>query len=283
MTLKPHPLITPAELRSLTASERPVRILDVRWRLGEDDGRDQFDAGHIPAAVYVDMETELARHGEPSDGRHPLPSKDVLQQAIRRWGINQGDTVVVYDDWKSMSAARAWWLLRFAGFIDVRVLDGGWRGWLAAAGETETIEQQPAEGTAIADWSQLPVLDSDSAAAIAKTGVLFDARAGERYRGEVEPIDPRAGHIPGARSLPTAGLTTNDGRLLGAAELSERLIAAGATSADEVIGMYCGSGISAAHLALAATVAGYDVALYPGSWSQWSNLDRPVATGEARG
>ncbi|HSP51876.1 MAG TPA: sulfurtransferase [Cryobacterium sp.] len=284
------------ELAGLLQTRTDVRVLDVRWKLGGPPGPDEFRAGHIPGAVYVDLETELAGPGEPADGRHPLPTRAALQAAARRWGLHDGDTVVVYDDLGGMSAARAWWLLRHAGMRDVLLLDGALAAWRTAGLPLATGEGSPETvpaGTVTFSDGVLPVLDTDAAAALAQTGALLDARAAERYRGETEPIDPRAGHIPGAISAPTAGNLTPDGRFRPAAELRARFEALGVTegaadgaedgAAGRGVGVYCGSGVTAAHAAVALTIAGFAPALYPGSWSQWANLPgRPVETGDPR-
>ncbi|PZU44193.1 MAG: sulfurtransferase [Microbacterium sp.] len=274
-------LVTAAELDALLGSDRPPVVLDVRWRLGGPHGESAYLMGHIPGAVFVDLEADLAGHGAPTDGRHPLPTAAAFQAAARRWGIDDGDTVVVYDDWQGFGAARAWWMLRDAG-VDARVLDGGLGAWRAAGLALEAGPAEPDPGTATLHPGRMPQLTIDEAAALAREGVLLDARAGERYRGESEPIDPRAGHIPGAISAPTTENLTADGLLRGADELRARFAELGATPAASV-GVYCGSGVSAAQQVLALVVAGIDAALYPGSWSQWSNHpDRPVATGPAR-
>lgn len=272
-------LISPDELaRRIDAGER-VRILDVRWRLDRPDGRPEYLAGHIPGAVYVDLDNELAEHGAPADGRHPLPSTERLQTAAQRWGIDPGDAVVVYDDLKSLSAARAWWLLTDAGIPDVRILDGSLRGWTDAGHPLEDGDILPPVGGVTLSRGRLSTLSIDEAADLAADGVLLDVRALERYLGDVEPIDPRAGHVPGARNLPTTGNVDSGGRFLDPDELRHRFEAAGATP-DEPVGVYCGSGITASHAFVALTLAGFQPQLYAGSWSQWSNHpDRPVATG----
>ncbi|MBN9212114.1 MAG: sulfurtransferase, partial [Microbacterium sp.] len=202
-------LVTATELRDALAAGGfadggPVRVLDVRWRLDRPDGLPEYRAGHIPGAQYVDLDHELAAHGEPTDGRHPLPPVEALQEAARRWGIDDGDTVVVYDDLKNLSSARAWWLLRYAGVADVRLLDGSLRAWTDAGFDAETGDATPpAPGSVTLAYGALPVLPLDEVAGFADGALLLDARAGERYRGEVEPIDPRAGHVPGAVSAPT--------------------------------------------------------------------------------
>ncbi|MEY9952907.1 sulfurtransferase [Leifsonia sp. EB34] len=290
MTMRNSPLITAAALDAASGTEslwssagrRPstLRVLDVRWKLGGPPGVEEFAKGHIPGAVYVDLDTELAGHGLPTDGRHPLPAIEAFQASARRWGVNDGDSVVVYDDVSGTSAARLWWLLRYAGFEDVRVLDGGLAAWIAFGGGLDTESSAPVPGTVHLAYGSLPTLDADAAAALAASGVLLDARAGERFRGEVEPVDPRAGHIPGAVSAPTADTIGPDGRMLSPERLAARFAELGVT-ADTPTGVYCGSGVTAAHAALAMEAAGLPVpALYPGSFSAWSNDPaRPVAVG----
>ena len=271
-------LITPERLAALLDSDQPPVLLDVRWRLGGPPGHEEYAAGHLPGAVYVPLDDELAGHGQPTDGRHPLPSVDDLEAAARRWGVSPGRLVVAYDDNDNQAAARAWWLLRWAGHADVLLLDGGLAAWRSAGGVLETDEVVPEPGTFTARPGSMPVLGVDDLQPYA--GVLLDARAGERYRGETEPIDPKAGHVPGAISLPTADNVDADGRFLPADRLRARFEAAGVTG-DQPVGVYCGSGVTAAHEIAALAIAGIDASLYPGSWSQWSNLDLPVATGEA--
>ncbi|MDR7382517.1 sulfurtransferase [Promicromonospora iranensis] len=276
---------------------RPV-VLDVRWALGMTDGHDRYRAGHLPGAVYVDLETELAAHASPAAGRHPLPSASAFQQAARRWGVSAGSRVVVYDSVGGTSAARAWWLLRYFGVPDVRILDGGLAAWTAEGFAVEPGDVTPEPGDVVVRPGGMPVLDADEAAALADgEGVLLDARAAERYRGEVEPVDPKAGHIPGAASAPTTENLREGGRFLSTAELKRRFgglgVSAGSagggsgsagddarSSTGRPVGVYCGSGVTAAHQVAALAVAGVDAALYPGSWSQWSNDPaREVATG----
>jgi len=260
----------------------PVRVLDVRWRLDQPDGRPAYRAGHIPGAQYVDLDHDLATHGAPTEGRHPLPSIETLQAAARRWGIDDGDTVVVYDDLKNMSSARAWWLLRHAGVRDVRLLDGALRAWIDAGFAQEDGDAAtPASGGIHLTYGSMPSLALDEVAAFADEALLLDARAGERYRGEVEPIDPRAGHVPGAVSAPTTENVGEDGRFRGPDELRSRFRMLGAED-GMAVGVYCGSGVTAAHQAVALTLAGFTPHVFPGSWSQWSNHpELPVATGPA--
>lgn len=269
-------LVSAAEL--LAAGEKPV-LLDVRWALGDPHGREHYLEGHLPGAVFVDLETELADPPSPAAGRHPLPSLQRLQSVARRWGIRDGDAVVAYDASGGLAAARAWWLLRWGGLANVRLLDGGLPAWRRAGGSLETGDIVPEPGDVVLTGGGMPVLSIDDAAGFPERGVLLDARAGERYRGEVEPVDPRAGHVPGALSAPTTENLTLDRSFRGAAELRERFAELGVAD-GQAVGVYCGSGVTAAHEVAALAVAGIDAALWPGSWSQWANdPDRPVALG----
>ncbi len=269
-------LVDAAGLADLVRS-RAVTVLDVRWRLDRPDGRPAYEAGHVPGAVFVDLDRELAAPPTAGGGRHPLPAPGDLQPAARRWGVRAGRTVVVLDETGGMSAARAWWLLRAAGVPDVRLLDGGLDAWRDAGLPLETGDVQPEPGDAEFEHGRLPVVGAEDVGGFA--GVLLDARAAERYRGEVEPVDARAGHIPGAVSAPTTANLDARGRFLPAAVLRRRFEELGVT-AGKPVAVYCGSGVSAAHEIVALAVAGFEAALYPGSWSEWSN--RPsaaVATG----
>ena len=267
-------LISADELYTRVARPEPGPVLlDVRWALGDPHGAEHYRAGHLPGAIYVDLDTELAGPPEPGAGRHPLPSIEALQAAARRWGITRRRGVVVYDNSGGLAAARAWWLLRWAGVPDVRILDGGLAAWLAAGHAQVDGAARPQPPSDIhLDGGHLPTLTADEAAALPRTGTLLDARAAERYRGEVEPIDPRAGHIPGAVSAPTSeNLQPGVPLFKPAAELRERFAVTGP------VGVYCGSGVTAAHEIAALAVAGIDAALYPGSWSAWSSdPERPV-------
>lgn len=277
--MTPDILITPESLAVLIAEGGPVRVLDVRWRLDRPDGRPEYLAGHIPGAVYVSLDDDLAAHADPSEGRHPLPDVSDLQASARRWGINDGDTVVVYDDLMSLSAARAWWVLTDAGIADVRILDGSLRAWTAAGLPLDEGDVVPAPGSLTLAAGRLAQVSIDEAAERAASGALIDVRAPERYRGDVEPIDPRAGHIPGALNVPTTGNVDEDGRFLAPEALRARFAAAGIDAASPVA-VSCGSGVTASHAFVALRLAGLTPQLYPGSWSQWSNHpDRPVATG----
>ncbi|WP_187118353.1 sulfurtransferase [Nesterenkonia massiliensis] len=276
-------LISAEELHELVSGGSPrLRILDVRWRLDRPDGRPEYLRGHLPGAVYVDMDHELAEHGLPvTEGRHPLPSLPRLQAAARRWGLNDGDTVVVYDDMKNMSSARAWWLLRHAGMEDVRVLDGALQGWTDAGFPLEAGEVAPEPGAVTLDYGKQKVVGIDDINDVPAYGTLLDVRAAERFTGEHEPIDPRAGHIPGAVNAPTVQNVDAEGRFLPAEVLRQRFLDLGVDPESPVVS-YCGSGINGAHATLALQLAGFDAALYPGSFSQWANHpEREVVTGES--
>ncbi|MGW2920832.1 sulfurtransferase [Streptomyces angustmyceticus] len=276
-------IITATELVSELAQPTAPVVLDVRYQLGGPPGRPLYEAGHVPGAVYVDLDSELASPPGPG-GRHPLPDLDVFADAMRAAGVRSDRPVVVYDGGQGWAAARAWWLLRWTGHPDVRVLDGGLAAWEAAGGALSVDQSTPREGDFTPVPGGLALLRADDAAAVARRGVLLDARAGERYRGEVEPIDKVAGHIPGAVSAPTTENVVEGGTVFrDASELAERFASLGATANAEV-GVYCGSGVSAAHQVLALAIAGVPAALYVGSWSEWSaDPARPVATGPQPG
>ena len=276
--------ISAADPEVRDAALRGITLLDVRWRLGGPPGRELYDAGHIPMARFVDLDRDLA--APPGEGgRHPMPAAADFERAMQRAGVRDGRPVVVYDDADSTAAARAWWLLRYFGHSSVRVLDGGFRAWSAGGYPSVfpgfTGEERPfaPPGRFTARPGQLGLLDADAAAALARTGLLLDARAGERYRGEAEHVDPVAGHIPGAVSAPTSENVNPDGTFKSSADLAARFRSLGASAGREVAA-YCGSGVTAAHEVLALTLAGIPAALYVGSWSNWiTDPNRPVATG----
>jgi thiosulfate/3-mercaptopyruvate sulfurtransferase len=278
--------MTPTELfgsRATTSGAAPgaastaPTIIDVRWRLGGPPARADYEAGHVPGAAFIDLDAELC--GPPgAGGRHPLPEIASLQAALRRAGVWSERPVVAYDYSDGLAAARLWWTLRWAGHPDVRVLDGGFAAWTAAGLPVETGSAPVQRGDFVVRPGNAPVLDADSAASLARTGVLIDARIGPRYRGETEPIDTVAGHIPGAVNVPYADLVQPDGRLRSASELRERF----SLTAGTTVGGYCGSGVTAAHTMLALHEAGVEgAALYVGSWSNWiTDPARPIATGD---
>jgi thiosulfate/3-mercaptopyruvate sulfurtransferase len=276
------PTIAVAELIVAMAGATPPLLLDVRWNLGGPPALAEYQRGHLPGAHFVDLDHDLAGAPGQGRGRHPLPDTATFEAAMRAAGVDDESAVVVYDAGGGLSAARAWWLLRYHGHRDVRLLDGGVAAWVAA-GLSLTMAESPATGGSFTSRpGAMPVLDARGAAELARTGVLLDARSAERYRGEAEPIDPVAGHIPGARSAPTTGNLGADGTLLAPESLRARFAQLGADGA--AVGAYCGSGVTAAHEVLALAVAGIPAALYPGSWSEWvSDPARPVATGPEPG
>jgi thiosulfate/3-mercaptopyruvate sulfurtransferase len=288
-----HPLISVSELAADLETDAPPAVLDVRWKIGGPPGIDSYRAGHLPAAVFVDLDTALA--GPPgAGGRHPLPETADFQAAMRAAGVRADRPVVIGDDGDGTIAARAWWLLRYHGQENVRVLDGGFRAWQAAGLPVVTGNgRAPAPGDFTARPGHMAMVDAAGAAELASSGILLDARAPARYRGETEPVDAVAGHIPGALSAPTAVNVTAAGHFLPAAELRARFGALGVefdadtgepasvpARSGPAVGAYCGSGVTAAHEVLALELAGCPAALYVGSWSGWiADPGRPVATG----
>jgi thiosulfate/3-mercaptopyruvate sulfurtransferase len=279
-----NPLISAEELARELASDAPPLVLDARY-LGpgtEESAEPVFERGHIPGSRWVNVNVDLSAHpatdpvtGRSVGGRHPLPSREAFTASMQRLGLSSGRPVVVLDGQTSLSAARLWWMLEDAGHPSVRVLDGGFSSWARAGLPTESGPSPVGEpGDFAAGPGRLPVIDADDAAARASAGALWDVRAPERYRGETEPIDPVAGHIPGAGNLPSAANHEADGRFKPVEELA-------ANFEDVAPGhaVYCGSGITAAQSLLAMRVAGLEgVALYAGSWSDWiSDPARPVA------
>lgn len=278
------PLIDVPGLQELLASGKSVVLLDVRWALGSTDGFKQYQRGHIPGAVYVDLEKELAAPaGKGAAGRHPLPDPQEFERTARGWGISEGDTVVAYDAVGGTSAARAWWLLRHAGLDAAYLLDGGVVAWHHAGLALEGGAAVPEPGDVKLSWGKMPVLEMWDVPAVLSDGKLLDARTRERYRGDREPVDPLAGHIPGAVSAPAAGNLTAEGIFRSPEELRASFEALGVRP-DAPVAVYCGSGVTAAHEVAALELAGYRAALYPGSWSQWSaTKGSPVAVGQKPG
>jgi thiosulfate/3-mercaptopyruvate sulfurtransferase len=264
-------LITAAELADVLGAGQPVTILDARWRLDEPDGRAAYLEGHLPGAVYISLEDELSDHSVTGRGRHPLPSGRSLEAAARRWGVRQGVPIVVYDDWNRAGSARAWWVLTAAGIPDVRILDGGLAAWRSAGGSLAADPVTPPAGDATVAHDDLyngalPTLTAQHV----DDFDLLDARAPERFRGDVEPIDPVAGHIPGAKNLPSGAVLSSDGTFL-PPDAVTGLLAERGIDADSRLGTYCGSGVTAAITVAALASAGYRAALFPGSWSEWSS------------
>lgn len=268
------PLVSTAWLRESLGDAR-VRVVDCRFVLGEPAVPERlWREGHIPGAAFLDVDRDLAS-APGGGGRHPLPRAEDFEAAARRAGIGPDTLVVAYDEAAEGGAARLWWLLRHFGHDGVAVLDGGLRAWRAEGGPLRAGEEDIEPGT----FTARP-LEGDTATAneIAGEAVLLDARAPERYRGDVEPIDPVAGRIPGAANLPFAEVAPG-GRFLEPDELRRRFEGAGAEAGSDAVA-YCGSGVTACVLVLAAEVAGLDpVRLYPGSWSEWSGRGLPVERG----
>jgi thiosulfate/3-mercaptopyruvate sulfurtransferase len=275
------PLISADRLAAELASGSPPALLDCRWQLAGGADRAAYDRGHLPGAAFVDLDRDLAAAPGPR-GRHPLPDPAAFQAAMRRCGVDGGRPVVAYDQGDAGGAARAWWLLGFFGHPDARVLDGGPPAWVASGRPLDTEPADPPPGDFTARPGHRPALDAAGAARMAAAGVLLDARVPARYAGREEPVDPVAGHIPGARNAPMGELLAG-GQLVPAAELRRRFEALG-VRAGVPVGAYCGSGVVAAQLVLALEAAGIPAALYPGSWSEWvADRSRPVAVGDQPG
>jgi thiosulfate/3-mercaptopyruvate sulfurtransferase len=263
-------LCTATELAALLAAGEPVTILDVRWQLTEPDGCDAYERGHLPGAVYVSLEDELSDHSVHGRGRHPLPTGRAVAAAARRWGVRKGVPVVVYDDWNRAASARAWWVLTTAGIESVRILDGGLAAWGGQL-ESGAVVPEPGDVTVPHEDLYAGALPTLTAETVMAAATLLDARAPERFRGDVEPIDLIAGHIPGARNAPSTGFLAGDGTFLQDEELA-RLF-----GEIEGAGAYCGSGVTASVVVAGLAAVGIDAALYPGSWSEWSSdPTRPV-------
>lgn len=281
-------LVTATELMALIESGDAPAVLDVRWQLNEPDGRPAYLQGHIPGAVYVSLDDDLADHTRTGRGRHPLPSGGAVQAAARCWGLREGQPVVVYDDWNRAGSARAWWVLTAAGIPGVRILDGGLAAWKAVGGTLDAgpVIREPGDVTIPFDNLYAGGLPTLTPQELLDTPVVIDARAPERFRGDAEPVDAVAGHVPGARNLPSTSLLSDDGTFRSDTELAHRFQVQGIGYADSHDdgarpGVYCGSGVTAAVVVAALAAAGHDAALFPGSWSQWSSDPTlPVARGD---
>jgi thiosulfate/3-mercaptopyruvate sulfurtransferase len=273
-----EPLIDAAALGD-RRDDPGLRIVDTRWYLGEPDrGPAAYRAGHIPGALYLDLDRDLSAPTGP--GRHPLPDPDAFAARLGSLGIGDGHDVVAYDDRGGVVAARLWWMLRHLGHDEVAVLDGGLPAWEAAGLPLSTAEPDWPAATFTPRLRPGGTLDRDEVAAGLDDLVLLDARSVERYRGDEDPVDPVAGHIPTAISAPCTDNLGPDQRFLPAAALAERYRRLGATEPERVVA-YCGSGVTACHDLLAMELAGLGGArLYPGSWSDWSAHGGAVAIGE---
>ncbi|HET6968338.1 MAG TPA: sulfurtransferase [Ornithinibacter sp.] len=270
-------LVTPDDLATLLDRGR-VKVVDVQYNLRGTPGSELYAVAHVPGAPHLDLDTALA--GPPGRlGRHPLPDPAVLQTALRGCGIDEDDEVVVYDQQTSLAAARAWWVLRWAAHPAVRVLDGGLDAWRRAGHPVTTAVPTPTTGSITVRPGSVPVLDAVGAADMARSGVLLDVRTPERYRGDAEPIDRVAGHVPGAVNLPMADVLAADGTFLAPERIRARVAEAG-VHRDTPVGTSCGSGVTAAQMSLALATAGIDSIPYVGSWSEWiEDPSRPIATG----
>jgi thiosulfate/3-mercaptopyruvate sulfurtransferase len=280
-----NPLIDARALSARLADADCV-VVDCRFTLTDPSaGRAAYDRGHIPGARYADLDRDLARRPGPSEGRHPLPDPDAFARTLGRWGVDNRSTVVAYDEASGAIAARLWWMLGWLGHERRLVLDGGFAAWQAAGLAVEAHEPRarPATFAPQRIHHEAVVATNGVAAAQGSGALLVDARAPARYRGEQEPIDPVAGHVPGAVNRPHSENVGSDGRFRDAAQLRRDLakLIEGRPS-GEVVAM-CGSGVTACHLLLAMAVAGLDVGrLYAGSWSEWiRDPARPIRTGAA--
>jgi len=271
----------------VNAAELAVHLNDPTWvtfdcrhdLMDHGKGKRLYREGHLPGAHFAPVETALSGAKNGKNGRHPLPTPESFGAFLARHGVTPETTVVAYDDVGGQYAARLWWMARWIGLTHVALLDGGWSKWLSESRPTSVEVPVPvpvspwlvrADHSLV--WSAEDVLRQSSDTAFG----IIDARTAERYRGEVEPIDPVAGHIPGARNLPSVRLLTADGRFRNDAELAALAGEAGAGASTAV---YCGSGVTASVVLAALSAVGIDAALFPGSWSQWSAQDRPAATG----
>ncbi len=272
-----HPLISVFELRA-RLEDLDIVIVDSRWYIDDPNaGHAAYSEAHIPGARFVDLEADLSQTTGP--GRHPLPSHEAFGETCGRLGIDRTTQVVVYDDRGGGIAARMWWMLTNQGHPAVSVLDGGLDAWSAIDGPL-TDELPTVERTAFSTRPWIATVDRHEVENRPDTTMLIDARASERYRGDEEPIDPVAGHIPGAISMPLTDNLNPDMTFMAPAQLRERFLSAGIEGTQTVI-MHCGSGVTACHNILAMVVAGMPVAnLYVGSWSDWSTAGLPAAQGD---
>lgn len=279
-------LVSPAWLAE-HLSDPDIRIADLRWHLLEPGrGRMEYLEAHIPGAVYLDIDTDLSAPPFQGPGRHPIPSPEAFAAVASRAGIGPATHVIAYDSVGGAYAARLWWLLRYFGHERASLLDGGWPAWVAAGLPVEAGEATPPPAVFVPRPNRTMVVDAETVDALRRDPrvLILDVRAAERYQGIAEPLDPRAGHIPGAVSAPYTDNVDADGRMLPAEALRARYAALGADRAETIV-CYCGSGVTAAHAILALERAGWkNTLLYEGSWSDWSrDPSRPAATGPEPG
>ncbi len=282
-----HPLLITPECLAARLDDAQLCVIDCRFDLTDPArGRRDFDAGHVPGAVHADLDRDLAGPVRPETGRHPLPDPSVFARTLGRWGIDRGTDVVVYDALNGATAARAWWLLRWMGHERVSLLDGGFEHWLrgghpvsaeASARPATTFYAHPGSAATLSTSEVAEALRSDGSL------LLVDARDAVRFRGDAEPIDPIAGHVPGARNVPLAASLRADGRWRAADELRRLWEPLLGTPPGRPWAVMCGSGVTACHLAVSAGLAGFQApSLYVGSWSEWiRDSRRPVAVGAA--
>lgn len=278
MTRHTGPLIGAQQLASWLDSPAPPVLIDVSWQLGAASLHDHYAAAHLPGAAWVEFEGNLSAEAG-ADGRHPLPDMAAFETAMRAAGVSNDRSVVVYDQGSSLAASRAWWLLEYAGHEAVQVLDGGLAGWRSLELPLSSAPVTPEPGDFVATPPNRLVLEAEDVLEYADRGMLLDARPGERFHGRGETVDPVAGHIPGAVSVPALENLQEDGRFLPSDDLAMRLTMHGVTPHTPVA-VYCGSGVQAMHLALAMEVAGLDAptGVYVGSWSHWiTDPERPIA------
>lgn len=280
------PLFVSTDWLAAHLDDPPIRIADVRWYLFEKDktGQSEYARGHIPGAVFVDMDTELANPPLDGPGRHPIPRAEIFAAAMSRAGVDAHTHVICYDDRGGAMSARLWWLLKYFGHDQVSLLDGDLTRWLAEGRPLATDTPSFARANFVPHPRSAMVVHREQVRTMASNprDLVLDVRLTDRYTGKLEPIDPRAGHVPGAKNAPLAGnlRAPDDSRFRQASELRARYDALGADQAEH-IAAYCGSGVNACQAVFALTLAGYqNVLLYEGSWSDWSRTDLPAATGE---
>lgn len=277
----PDPLVSAEELLEVLG-DPSLRIADVRWFLGDPTrGKREYDEGHIPGAVFVDLDRDLA--GPPGAGRHPLPDPTAFADRMGQLGFGDGHTIVVYDAAQGQYGARLWWMLDRLGHPSVYMLDGGLAAWKAADGPWTVERSTPMRATMTLAREWTGTMDRGTVSESMDTIDLVDVRAAERYSGESEPIERVAGHIPGARNRPCDSMLAEDGRLKPAAQLRSLIRGEGPRTEQPLV-ISCGSGVTACFGMLAARVAGLpDPVLYPGSFSDWVGAGMPVATGPEPG
>lgn len=281
------PLVISTDWLAAHLNDPQVRVADVRWFLFDKDktGRSEYLRGHIPGAVFFDVDTDLSAPPAQPGGRHPLPSPEVFAQAASRAGISPETHVIAYDDAGGATAARLWWLLKYFGHEKVSLLDGGIVRWVAEGHALETLVPQYVATHFVPHPHPEMFIERETVNALRNDprALILDVRVPGRFQGKFEPIDPQAGHVPGAKNAPLAGnlRSAEDPRFLSPAELRARFETLGADRVERIV-PYCGSGVNACQMAFALQLAGFNnVVLYAGSWSDWcSDPSLPVAIGD---